>query len=459
MIIETLNLTINEFNKKFEGLYYIKPHKGYPVPGIWAVCNFDGTECGVLTESGDVLKETPYSDRIHGFIPKIMGVEKTLPIPSKNANTNLPAIQRAPDIEPISHIKIWFPVKGSHPLGGVINEQRFIRQSKLYQGRKEKLSLLTHFDDNEPENSEYVQSFCKANEIDLITTQDIYKELTQTAWVDQATQLSLFEIAMAELTHPAGNPVIASDIFRLLSPVLKRGAYSDIDAKIELGVNHQYVDSKRLPELLFNYRAYISFDKLVLEDLNTNFLYAKNTEHRLLVERRKCTYVRYMDTDWVRNLDLNSHTEKLSDTDQLAGTTILVDKAATEDYRKFVNSYFDTKIPTSVPDILEFRQKIQETIPQHYQAFLFFYVQGIAGPLSFSRILSMKCSMDPKFAKEIPNYSMGKAGFKLVNENATGSDLSWLKISLWGNQEKLKTEHSSKKTDPNEPEGVTKRLT
>jgi len=361
--------------------------------------------------------------------------------------------ENALNCDAMNHLKIWFAMIGTHPLGGIINELRLISQSKIYQDRNEKLTLLTHF--NNKNDIEYVQSFCNKYGIDLVTTSDIEYELNNRTWIDKSIQLSLFEICMAELTHPAGKPVIASDIFRLLSPVLQLGAYSDIDVKVNLGNSLKNLATKDLPELLFNLTAY---------HFSSNFLYAKNVEHQLLVDFRKYVYSKYLDITSLCNINLNYFSVTLH------GKAMLVEENATAEYKQFANQHFAAKTVVTINDILDFRQKVKASLTKHHDPFFYFYVMSLAGPLSFLNYFG-ECKL-MNLTTELPKYSITKTPLNLADENINkSSDLSWMEVGINRKKDENETIHQSalmiqrfwrkkiKKYDVNEIRDVKNQVT
>jgi hypothetical protein len=317
----------------------------------------------------------------------------------------------------LNHLKIWFPKKGTHPLGGIVNEFRLIAQSMSYRERGEKLILLTDFSSNGDKDVNYVTSFCNKYSISLITTAAIKEELINGSWRDKKIQLKLFEIAMLELTHPAGHPVIASDIFRLLSPVLKLGAYSDLDKKIDYAPEQASTSS--LPDVVLN----LTFDTMVapieIEYLNTDFIYAKNTEHGFLIDHRKAIYTYYLNVDYITNITLNYMVT-------IFGKVIILDEVVINDYRQFTQNYFIAKPERTANNVLDFRLALKEAFPQHFEQY--FYFVAISGPGALLETLN---SQVLRMVKDIAGFSVSKTPIRLVNAASKGaSDLSWMEVGL-----------------------------
>ncbi|MDR3502279.1 MAG: hypothetical protein P4L79_06815 [Legionella sp.] len=317
----------------------------------------------------------------------------------------------------MNHLKIWFAKKGTHPLGGIVNEFRLIEQSMSYQKRGEKLILLTDFSSNGDRDVQYVTSFCNKYGISLITSDSIKEELVNGSWKDKKIQLKLFEMAMLELTHPAGHPVIASDIFRLLSPVLKLGAYSDLDKKINYGPEQASTSS--LPDLVLNLSLDMMVAPIEIEYLNTDFIYAKNTEHSFLVDHRKTIYTNYLSVDYTANITLNYIVT-------IFGKAVALEDTAINDYRQFTQNYFAAKPARTANNVLDFRQALKEAFPQHFEQYFYFYVVAISGPGAFLETLK---SQVLRRIKEIAGFSVAKTPICLVNEASKGaSDLSWMEV-------------------------------
>jgi hypothetical protein len=319
----------------------------------------------------------------------------------------------------LNHLKIWFPKHGTHPLGGIINEFRLIEQSMSYQERGETLILLTDFTSNEGRDVHYVTSFCHKYGISLITTDVIKQELVDSNYKDKKIQLNLFEIAMLELTHPAGHPVIASDIFRLLSPVLKLGAYSDLDKKINYGTKR--ASTSVLPDLVLNLSLDTTVAPIDIEYLNTDFIYAKNTEHGFLVDHRKTIYLNYLSFEYTANITLNYLVS-------IFGKEVTLDEASITDYRQFTQDYFAAQPEKSAHNVLNFRQALQAAFPQHFEQYFYFYVVAISGP---GALLDTLKNQVLRMLKEIADFSVAKTPICLVNEASKGaSDLSWMEVGL-----------------------------
>lgn len=319
----------------------------------------------------------------------------------------------------MNHLKIWFPKKGTHPLGGLVNEFRLIEQSMFYQERGEALTLLTDFSSNAGRDVPYVTSFCAKYNISLITTDDIKKELVKGRWRDGKIQLKLFEMAMLELTHPAGHPVIASDIFRLLSPTLKLGAYSDLDKKISYKQEQGAMSS--LPDLVLNLTLDMSVVPIELEYLNTDFIYAQNTEHGFLVDHRKAIYTNYLSFDFISNITLDYPVT-------IFGKSTGLDERALNEYRQFTQDYFAAHSEKTAHNILDFRQALKETYPQNFELYFYFYVVAISGPGALLGTLKRQIL---RVIKEIADCSVSKTSICLVNEASKGaSDLSWMEVGL-----------------------------
>ncbi|RUR20200.1 hypothetical protein ELY21_01390 [Legionella sp. km535] len=318
----------------------------------------------------------------------------------------------------MNHLKIWFPKKGTHPLGGIVNELRLIRQSRLYLKRNEHITLLTNFNTKDDEN--YVHSFCKKHGICFVTPSDIQIELKNQGWEDKAVQLKLFDIAMAELTHPAGHPVIASDIFRLLSPVLKLGAYSDIDRLVK------HIDTSispnELPALVLNFQFEITgLSMLTVKSLNTDFMWAKNTEHPLLVKHRRNIYSNYCSPSFIYNINMNYKVTQF-------GEPLDFDQAAIDQYKQFCLEYSFTNSPES---ILKFREELRERFPQQIEAYFYYYVMSLTGPMSLAGTLFYNPSISQASLDEISKYRVSEIPIQLVNEDSNkSSDLSWLNVGV-----------------------------
>jgi hypothetical protein len=324
----------------------------------------------------------------------------------------------------LSHLKIWFPKKGAPPLGGSLNELRLIRQSLDCLTRNEFFSLLTDFSVNENKDSAYVQSFCNKHGICLLTPHDIKKELSNREWIDKTIQLRLFDIAMLELTHPAGHPVIASDIFRYLSPTLILGAYSDIDTKVEFTGSHS--SKANLPELLFNLTQ-----KSMINEMNNNFLYARDTEHTLLVNYREQLYFNYMSPDFISNLNLNYRAT-------IRDKPVVLDSTAINDFKEFTHQYFSLNPSNAPNNILDFRKKLKETFSKHFETYFYFYVIALSGPISLAKSLLSSVALEALF-----NFSISKHAIKLVDDDIDKrSDLSWTEDGF--NQLKQKNEKLDK---------------
>ncbi|WP_133136074.1 hypothetical protein [Legionella rowbothamii] len=317
----------------------------------------------------------------------------------------------------LNHLKIWFPKKGTHPLGGIVNELRLIEQSMSYRERGEKLILLTDFSSNADRDVHYVTSFCNKYDIALMTTDFIKGELVNGSWKDKKIQLKLFEMAMLELTHPAGHPVIASDIFRLLSPVLTLGAYSDLDKKINYGPEPASMSS--LPALVLNLTLDTTVAPMEIEYLNTDFIYAKNTEHGFLLSHRKTIYTNYLNIDYIANIPLDYIV-------CIFGKTVTLDEAAINDYRQFTQNYFIAKPERTANNVLDFRQALKAAFPQHCEQYFYFYVVAISGP---GALLDTLNSQVLRMVKEIAGFSVSKTPIRLINEASQGaSDLSWMEV-------------------------------
>lgn len=320
----------------------------------------------------------------------------------------------------MNHLKIWFPKKDTHPLGGALNEIRLISQNNLYRARGEKLTLLTDFNSNQNKYIDYVTSFCNKHDISLVTTSDIKHELVNNDWVDKLIQLNLFEIAMLELTHPAGHPVIASDIFRLLSPVLKLGAYSDVDIRLEYSHNRKCSPIK-CPELLVNCDFQIDEDLIKIKSLNNNFIYAQNSEHHFLRFHRKNIESAYTSIDFISNLSMSAKVT-------LFEKELIVEEEVIEKYREFAKKYFSENPSNKPNNFLAFRQQLKNGLPQHYDLYFYYYVMNCSGPCSLWASLK---SYPDSVATLLNEISLGhlKIPIHLIDENLkNNSDLSWIEV-------------------------------
>lgn len=322
----------------------------------------------------------------------------------------------------LAHLKIWFPKKGTHPLGGSLNELRLIKQSLACLERKEQFYLLTDFSINENKDVEYVQAFCNKHGICLVTTSDIKKELDNKEWIDKSIQLKLFDIAMLELTHSAGHPVIASDLFRRLSPVLVLGAYSDIDTKVNSACDLAKLEPNDFPELLLNFDFSTGSNKLTVKDLNINFLYAKNTEHRILIDYRRQVYFNYINFDFIYNLNMSHDTT-------ICKNTVKLDKASTDDFKNFARQFFLLNPLESPSNILNFRQELKTSLPKHYEMYFYFYVMALTGPIALLNSLFPIIPVTSTLLEEVSNFSLYRHSITLTEDNIDRtSDLSWTKI-------------------------------
>lgn len=325
----------------------------------------------------------------------------------------------------MNHLKIWFPKKGTHPLGGTLNEIRLISQNNLYRARGEKLTLLTDFNSNQNQYIDYVTSFCNKHDILLVTPPDIKHELVTNDWVDKSIQLNLFEIALLELSHPAGHPVIASDIFRLLSPVLKLGAYSDIDIRLDYSYNKKTSSPIKCPELLINCDFEIGTERIELKSLNNNFIYAQNSEHDFLRLYRKNIASAYTNTDFISNLSMNKNVS-------IFGKKLIVDDVAIEKYSEFAKKYFSENPSNEPNNFLSFRQQLKDALPQYYELFFYFYVMTCSGPFSLSDSFQKYADSYPNsIVTLLENISLGHSNIPvhLTDESVqNASDLSWTEV-------------------------------
>lgn len=318
------------------------------------------------------------------------------------------------------HIKIWFPRKDTHPLGGVVNELRLIRQSKLYLERREQLTLLTNFNTKDDEN--YVQSFCEKHGICYVTPSDIQRELENQEWEDKSVQLKLFDIAMAELTHPAGHPVIASDLFRLLSPVLKLGGYSDTDQIVQYDMQKKSTVNS-LSNLILNLKFQLDLPRVNNITINTDFIWTRNTEHPILIKHRKNIYLNYYDFNFIYNLNMSIKVT-------LFGEPLNIDQIYIDKFKQFCQEYFP-EFPDNFPEnILKFRGKLRKYLPLQFETYFYYYTMYLAGPYSLNDTLfSGKISQE--FIDEAAKCRISESPIKLVSENFNKrSDLSWLDIGV-----------------------------
>ncbi|KTD59631.1 ankyrin repeat protein [Legionella sainthelensi] len=325
----------------------------------------------------------------------------------------------------MNHLKIWFPKKGTHPLGGALNEIRLISQNNLYKARGEKLTLLTDFNSNQNKYIDYVTSFCNKHDIHLVTPRDIEHELVNHDWADQSIQLKLFEIAMLELSHPAGHPVIASDIFRLLSPVLKLGAYSDIDIRLDYSYNKKTSSPIKCPELLINCDFEIGTKMIELKSLCNNFIYAQNSEHDFLRVYRKNIASAYTNIDFISKLSMNKNVT-------IFEKKLIVDDVAIGKYSEFAKKYFSENPSNEANNFLSFRQQLKDALPQYYELFFYFYVMTCSGPYSLSDSFQNYADSYPNsIVTLLENISLGHSNIPvhLIDESVqNASDLSWTEV-------------------------------
>jgi len=229
---------------------------------------------------------------------------------------------------------------------------------------------------------------------------------------------------MLELAHPGGHPVIASDIFRLLSPVLMIGAYSDVDTRVEHIKQLEKSCLTELPDLLFNIKIERSDHSAIIQSLNTNFIYAKNHEHAVMCAHRKNIYLKYTNLSFISNFDMNMDVT-------LFDTVMTLESSVIDSFRQFVQEYFSSKISLSATDILEFRQELKNSFPEHFDAYFYFYVISLCGPRSLLHSLFPNYSITPELLEEICNFSLNNAPIMLIDENIdTSSDLSWIEVGV-----------------------------
>lgn len=138
-------------------------------------------------------------------------------------------------------MKIWFSnpeksplgekLKGKElPLGGELNEYR-LEQHRTQFPQDSITVLSNHTDKNFPEKDRMrIEEFCKENGIFLMSLDDVQKELEDSSLEDKELQLDLLRIARLEITDEYGCHAAASDIVRVLSPILGK-IYSDFDIK------------------------------------------------------------------------------------------------------------------------------------------------------------------------------------------------------------------------------------
>lgn len=307
-----------------------------------------------------------------------------------------------------NHVKIWFPKRDTHPLGGIINEMRLIRQKELYAFRGEQLLLLTDFQNNEFRDKAYVEDFCKKQGIGLITTDYVKKELRDKAWKDCQIQHKLFEIAMMELQDPDGLVVIASDIFRILSPVLALGAYSDIDEKIVVDG-----DSEEIPELVLNISIERIEGTIRLRSCN-NFIYARDPDHQILLTHRKNIFKKYTNSNTLFH-------SKMFTKAAIFKEPFLVDQIILKVFHDLARAF--QLIPDSIKNPILFRKALKENYPQHIDLYCYFYVLSCSGPSALRDTLLFGETLD---IAQISSWSIDLTNLKLTSENRSNhSDVSW----------------------------------
>lgn len=127
-------------------------------------------------------------------------------------------------------LKIWFSKPG-RPCLGQLNEWRLISHRARFPDAK--ITLVSNLQSLDMPECAYLKEFCEKWRINLRDLETIKVEIrNDETLTDQKAQLELLEIAKLEITSDFGCLAAASDIVRMLSPVIKIAPYSDFDISI-----------------------------------------------------------------------------------------------------------------------------------------------------------------------------------------------------------------------------------
>ena len=132
------------------------------------------------------------------------------------------------------HVKIWFCRQDLNPrlhfLGSIINEYRLISHIENHPGHKIHLvvckACLTR------KGIRQLNSFCEkySENIILVDIEDIGREIKDLPEDEnKKIEQELFDFAKKEIFDECGCLAAASDLARTLTPVLRRGIYTDFD--------------------------------------------------------------------------------------------------------------------------------------------------------------------------------------------------------------------------------------
>lgn len=121
-------------------------------------------------------------------------------------------------------VKIWFSKDAGSPLGAQINEERLKKLRQEYEDKP--IHLIFSKNTLSEASYRYLKLFCHQYQI---TLHDIDEDILPKL---QGIEKELFTIMKLEIEDENGCLAAASDIARVLTPVLELGIYSDFDLEI-----------------------------------------------------------------------------------------------------------------------------------------------------------------------------------------------------------------------------------
>lgn len=138
-------------------------------------------------------------------------------------------------------VKIWFSSPGTPPLGHPVNKARLRQHRASFPN--DQIFLISNYEGFEDDKKRELEEFCSATKITLISLDNIEDQLNASDIPDKKLQLSLLKIAREEIRSEHGCLAAASDIIRVLSPVVSLGGYMDVD-DVKLSAMGQHITSK-----------------------------------------------------------------------------------------------------------------------------------------------------------------------------------------------------------------------
>lgn len=260
-------------------------------------------------------------------------------------------------------VKIWFNKNhAKRALGSVVNEARMIRHMERHPSPTNTTFLIVCRGTLSDEQQIQLVEFCNFYKIVLFDMEEISRELPS-----EGLERDLFNIAMQEIREPFGCLASASDIVRLLTPVLQRGMYTDLDFEIPEAskLPPRWQESEILFDICHRHEAYdewvVDCNDFIAADLNS--------------ERARSIMGRY------RRIILQQY-RTLEIPYKKAWCTIETSVNKTNPGHPRTEQEWDSLFSPEKPNIFQIREKVSFFCTQEeYSEFLLCVVKHVSAPL------------------------------------------------------------------------------